>query len=905
MSEKTLVFNEESRVDDPDSLRFLIRSMLPEESAAQIEQFVASLSRHANVLQSPAIVAQTLRASIAQVLDQSPHDRSANLRLLARIAEHELTTADNRAAYDPATKFNPDAVWYPNPTRFPHPSSVHDTLPWAKLAKLIDRSTPVTSAGSCFATEISHHLQANGFNYLVTEPHYFGGSPYSMASAAWGTIFNVPAMRQLVEKAFELRTLPRLLWRLAENGRTVFRDPFREEVEFNSVAEYEANYPLHVEACRRALLQAEVFVITLGLTEVWRLKSDDSVLSRVPWRLSSSLVERRMLSVEENVAELELMLKTLRRFNPRIQFVVTVSPVPLQATYRGDEAHVVVASSLSKCTLRVAAEEFARKNSGVTYFPAFETVMYCTENPWERDQRHVRRATVARVMRLFHTMFVRDSGFAACKLAGTLREREGEVRFLLHPDWRGDFAPAAAAIASFASSFSAEDRVQLVIWLPKDIHVDASEAQRRVVAVMAGLGLSAEQGPAMTILTSGSTASPDEVLQLAGITLSTGGHDERPTLRRTRELDLVCADPRRDELREFFDRARELFLVEEAIARAKGDGTLGATTSSHADRLLAGWRHQLLTGSTPTPAYHALRFLHVATAGRFNAALEAPLREAHPPRALAAAPLGVLGLLDQERLERIRDDLDRDGYHVFPQRLSAEACERMTAFARSNPVVGYQSQKTIPFATFQQGAGQSATFDFQEKVSLRSPDVQRLSIDSGFYQVAQAYLRCEPVLDLIAMWWSLPLEAHGSSVSGQLYHFDLDRPHFLKFFVYLNDVDDENGPHHFVRGSHKDPRRGALADRRLQDEEVAKVYDLARDEVRFRAPRGTIFAEDTRGLHKGAALRSGERLVFQLEYASTLFGAPFEVHDVDASFSPEFCEAVRTRRRAMSRFSIG
>lgn len=146
------------------------------------------------------------------------------------------------------------------------------------------------------------------------------------------------------------------------------------------------------------------------------------------------------------------------------------------------------------------------------------------------------------------------------------------------------------------------------------------------------------------------------------------------------------------------------------------------------------------------------------------------------------------------------------------------------------------------------------------------------------------------------------MEARGSSVSGQLYHFDLDRPHFLKFFVYLSDVDDENGPHHFVRGSHKDPRRGALADRRFQDEEVAKAYDLTRDEVIFRAPRGTIFAEDTRGLHKGAPLRSGERLVFQLEYASTLFGAPFEVHDVDASFTPEFREAVNTRRRAMSRF---
>src|SRR5688500_5214139 len=159
MSEKTLVFNEESRVDDPDSLRLLVRSMFPAEGPEQIDQFVVSLARHGNVLQSPASVAETLRASLSHLLASSPQNRIANLRMLGQIAEHEVTTAENRAAYEPATKFNPAAVWYPNPTRFPHPSSVHEALPYAKLSKLIDRTTPVTSAGSCFATEPSHHLQ--------------------------------------------------------------------------------------------------------------------------------------------------------------------------------------------------------------------------------------------------------------------------------------------------------------------------------------------------------------------------------------------------------------------------------------------------------------------------------------------------------------------------------------------------------------------------------------------------------------------------------------------------------------------------------------------------------------------------------------------------------------------------
>ena len=40
-------------------------------------------------------------------------------------------------------------------------------------------------------------------------------------------------------------------------------------------------------------------------------------------------------------------------------------------------------------------------------------------------------------------------------------------------------------------------------------------------------------------------------------------------------------------------------------------------------------------------------------------------------------------------------------------------------------------------------------------------------------------------------------------------------------------------------------------------------------------PRGTVFLADTAGLHKGLPLRRDHRLVFQTEYAVSLFGAPY------------------------------
>jgi len=108
-------------------------------------------------------------------------------------------------------------------------------------------------------------------------------------------------MMQLVEKAFGERELPRIVWQNEKNGEISYRDPFREEVEFRSIEEYEEDYSRHIKACREALLQCEVFVITLGVNEAWQMRIDGSVLSRAPWRTSPSLVNRRVLSVADNV----------------------------------------------------------------------------------------------------------------------------------------------------------------------------------------------------------------------------------------------------------------------------------------------------------------------------------------------------------------------------------------------------------------------------------------------------------------------------------------------------------------------------------------------------------------------------------------------------------------------------
>src|SRR5205085_1235372 len=127
-----------------------------------------------------------------------------------------------------------------------------------------------------------------------------------------------------------------------------------------------------------------------------------------------------------------------------------------------------------------------------------------------------------------------------------------------------------------------------------------------------------------------------------------------------------------------------------------------------------------------------------------------------------------------------------------------------------------------------------------------------------------------PVQDMVAMWWSAAAASAPSAAAAQLFHFDLDRLRFLKVFVYVTGVDDETGPHAFVRGSHRDLPRKFRTDRRYDDAEVESAFDGT--VATIAGPRGTMFCADTRGLHKGLPLARGYRLVFQMEYATSLFG---------------------------------
>jgi GSCFA family. len=206
----------------------------------------------------------------------------------------------------------------------------------------------------------------------------------------------------LAEKAFGEREFTKYLVQ-AEQG--LFMDPYRENVYFKSKENFLRDYPKHIEAVKQTLLQSEVFIFTAGLNECWEL-FDGTVVSRNPRNSLFHLIEHKVLTVQENIDNILSFFHTVKRYNPRFKLVLTLSPVPLLATGRGDTHHIIEANTHSKAVLRVALEEVVKSHEDIYYLPSYELVTECMPSAWKEDHRHVTEETVSKVIDMFKKMYV-------------------------------------------------------------------------------------------------------------------------------------------------------------------------------------------------------------------------------------------------------------------------------------------------------------------------------------------------------------------------------------------------------------------------------------------------------------------------------------------------------------------
>ncbi len=288
---------------------------------------------------------------------------------------------------------------------------MQDVDPVVRSSMILNREHKVATAGSCFAQHISRTLQKNGFNYYISE----GGDDlpseeaqrrnFGVFSARYGNLYTARQLVQLFDRAYGIFIPTEQYW-IRGDGR--FADPFRPQIEpdgFASVEELERSRVAHFSSVRKMFENLDVLVFTLGLTEAWRCRSDGAVYPLAPGvvagELNPDVHEFVNFGVADVVADMNAFVERLLRVNPHARMLVTVSPVPLIATY--EDRHVLVSTTYSKAVLRAAAEEVSQRNPMCEYFPSYEIVTghYTKGEYFETDLRSVKPEGVDHVMRLF------------------------------------------------------------------------------------------------------------------------------------------------------------------------------------------------------------------------------------------------------------------------------------------------------------------------------------------------------------------------------------------------------------------------------------------------------------------------------------------------------------------------
>jgi hypothetical protein len=270
----------------------------------------------------------------------------------------------------------------------------------------------VATAGSCFAQHISRTLAKEGFRYFVTEaaPQSAGAADqnYGVFPARFGNIYSVRQLLQLFQRAYGLFDPADRAWRRPD-GKYV--DPFRPQIQDSGFATpelLEGDRDAHLVAVQEMFENCDIFIFTLGLTEAWSSREDGAAFPLAPGVVGegSGAYGFENFPIEAMMDDLTRFVGMLREVNPEVRMILTVSPVPLIATF--EPRHVLVSTTYSKAALRVVAEIATRSLKDVAYFPSYEIITgpQARGRYYADDLREITPDGVAHVMSIFTRHFL-------------------------------------------------------------------------------------------------------------------------------------------------------------------------------------------------------------------------------------------------------------------------------------------------------------------------------------------------------------------------------------------------------------------------------------------------------------------------------------------------------------------
>lgn len=156
--------------------------------------------------------------------------------------------------------------------------------------------------------------------------------------------------------------------------------------------------------------RGDVVIITPGHIECWWDQVTGLSVQGRPatpqWPEFADRFYTQRLTIAQAYDALDCTIQALNVHGEQ-KILLTTSPVPLKATFSGED--IITANMFSKATLRAVVGELSAKYANVGYFPSFESaILSHAAGVWEADRRHVSDGFVGKIVQRFMGAYFTD-----------------------------------------------------------------------------------------------------------------------------------------------------------------------------------------------------------------------------------------------------------------------------------------------------------------------------------------------------------------------------------------------------------------------------------------------------------------------------------------------------------------
>lgn len=140
---------------------------------------------------------------------------------------------------------------------------------------------------------------------------------------------------------------------------------------------------------------------------------------------------------------------------------------------------------------------------------------------------------------------------------------------------------------------------------------------------------------------------------------------------------------------------------------------------------------------------------------------------------------------------------------------------------------------------------------------IKNHEILNVVNNERLIKIVKGYFNCNFKLDWIWSWWSYASDTN-KSIGPQLFHRDYESLNFLKLFIYLTDVKNNDGSHQIIKNSNEIDLSYKIS--RFSDEEINSKFNK-KEFFTIDGKAGKSFLANTYAIHRGLHPNKNDRLV--------------------------------------------